>query len=180
MTASAAPTLALENISKRFGNVVANRSINWSLQSGRIYALLGENGAGKSTLMSILSGRYQPDKGTIRLNGRQVGFQSPAQALEQGVGMVYQRFMLVEPLTVTEIILLRRGPIRLRYSREAAEIRQLAERYGLAVDPEATVRDLSMGERQRVEILKLLHRRADILIFDEPTAVLTQTEIESL
>jgi len=180
MTVSPPPALALEKISKRFGDVVANRAISWSLPAGRIYALLGENGAGKSTLMSILSGRYQPDEGTIRLNGRPVRFQSPAQALEQGVGMVYQRFMLVEPLTVTENILLRRGPVSRARSREARAIRKLAGRYGLAVDPEATVRDLSMGERQRVEILKLLHRQADILIFDEPTAVLTQTEIESL
>jgi general nucleoside transport system ATP-binding protein len=180
MTVSAPPVLTLNSLSKRFGEVYANRAVSWSLQAGRIYALLGENGAGKSTLMSILSGRYQPDSGDIQLKERTARFQSPAQALEMGIGMVYQRFMLVESLTVTENILLRGGPIRLKAKQDIRRIRELAERYGLAVKPEALVRDLSMGERQRVEILKLLHRRADILIFDEPTAVLTHTEIEGL
>jgi simple sugar transport system ATP-binding protein len=180
MTLSAPPVLTLNSLSKRFGEVYANRAVSWTLQAGRIYALLGENGAGKSTLMSILSGRYQPDSGEIQLKGRPVRFQSPAQALEMGIGMVYQRFMLVESLTVTENILLRGGAIRLRANQDIRHIRELAERYGLAVKPEMIVRDLSMGERQRVEILKLLHRQADILIFDEPTAVLTHTEIEGL
>ncbi|MBC2733716.1 MAG: ABC transporter ATP-binding protein [Desulfobacteraceae bacterium] len=180
MTVSVPPVLTLNSLSKRFGDVYANRAVSWTLQAGRIYALLGENGAGKSTLMSILSGRYQPDSGGIQLKGRPVHFQSPAQALEMGIGMVYQRFMLVDSLTVTENILLRGGPIHLRANQDIRHIRELAERYGLAVKPEMTVRDLSMGERQRVEILKLLHRRADILIFDEPTAVLTHTEIEGL
>ena len=180
MTVSVPPVLTLNRLSKRFGDVYANRAVSWTLQAGRIYALLGENGAGKSTLMSILSGRYQPDSGDIQLKGRPVRFQSPAQALEMGIGMVYQRFMLVESLTVTENILLRGGPIRLSANHDIRRIRELAERYSLAVEPEAPVRDLSMGERQRVEILKLLHRRADILIFDEPTAVLTHTEIDGL
>lgn len=180
MTVSAPPVLMLNRLSKRFGDVYANRAVSWTLQAGRIYALLGENGAGKSTLMSILSGRYQPDSGDIQLKGRPARFQSPAQALEMGIGMVYQRFMLVDSLTVTENILLRGGPIRLQADQDARRIRELAERYGLAVKPEAPVGDLSMGERQRVEILKLLHRRADILIFDEPTAVLTHTEIDGL
>jgi len=180
MTVSAPPVLTLTSLSKRFGEVYANRAVSWTLQAGRIYALLGENGAGKSTLMSILSGRYQPDSGDIQLRGRPARFHSPAQALDMGIGMVYQRFMLVESLTVTENILLRGGPIRLRAKQDIRRIRELAERYGLAVEPEAPVRELSMGERQRVEILKLLHRRADILIFDEPTAVLTHTEIEGL
>ena len=180
MTASTPPALVLNAISKHFGDVRANRNVNWTLQAGRIYALLGENGAGKSTLMSILAGRYQPDSGHIHLKGRAVHFHSPAQALERGIGMVYQRFMLVESLTVAENILLRGGAIRPRNAREIQRIRELAEHYGLAVKPEATVRDLSMGERQRVEILKLLHRQADILILDEPTAVLTHAEIDSL
>jgi simple sugar transport system ATP-binding protein len=180
MTVSSPPALALQGISKRFGNVHANRAVSWSLQAGRIYALLGENGAGKSTLMSILAGRYQPDQGEILRQGRPVRFHSPAQALATGIGMVYQRFMLVAPLTVAENILLRQGAIRLHGAREVRRIRELAERYGLAVNPRATVGDLSMGERQRVEILKLLYRQAEILIFDEPTAVLTHAEIESL
>ena len=180
MTISPPPALALQDISKRFGEVHANRGVNWTFRAGRIYALLGENGAGKSTLMSILAGRYQPDQGDILRQGRPVRFLSPAQALAAGIGMVYQRFMLVAPLSVAENILLRRGPIRLRGSRETRRIRELAERYGLAVNPRATVGTLSMGERQRVEILKLLYRRAEILIFDEPTAVLTHAEIENL
>jgi ABC-type uncharacterized transport system ATPase subunit len=180
MTASSPPALALQGISKRFGDVHANRAVSWTLENGRIYALLGENGAGKSTLMSILAGRYQPDQGSILRRGQPVRFLSPAQALAAGIGMVYQRFMLVDPLTVAENIMLRRGPIRLHRVRENRRIRELAERYGLAVNPRATVGRLSMGERQRVEILKLLHRQAEILIFDEPTAVLTHTEIEGL
>ena len=180
MTVPLPPALALQGISKRFGDVHANRGVSWTLEAGRIYALLGENGAGKSTLMSILAGRYQPDQGEIRRRGQPVRFLSPAQALAAGIGMVYQRFMLVPPLTVAENILLRRGPIHLTSTRENRRIRELSERYGLAVNPRATVGTLSMGERQRVEILKLLHRRAEILIFDEPTAVLTHTEIESL
>jgi ABC-type uncharacterized transport system ATPase subunit len=180
MTVSPPPALALQGISKHFGDVHANRAVSWSLQAGRIYALLGENGAGKSTLMSILAGRYQPDQGEILRQGQPVRFHSPAQALAAGIGMVYQRFMLIAPLTVAENILLRRGPIRLHGARETRRIRDLAGRYGLAVNPRATVANLSMGERQRVEILKLLYRQAEILIFDEPTAVLTHTEIENL
>lgn len=180
MTSAPSPALELNNISKRFGDIHANRDVSWTLEPGRIYGLLGENGAGKSTLMSILSGRYQPDTGRIHRRGRPVRFQSPAQALEAGIGMVYQRFMLVAPLTVSENILLHGGAIRLRGDRKKAKIRDLAARYGLAVDPDAVVQDLSMGERQRVEILKLLHRQAEILIFDEPTAVLTHAEIDGL
>jgi len=180
MTVTPPPTLALQGITKRFGSVTANRAVSWTLHAGRIYALLGENGAGKSTLMSILAGRYQPDQGDILRQGQPVRFHSPAQALAAGIGMVYQRFMLVAPLTVAENIMLRRGPIHLNSARENRRIRELAERYGLAVNPRATVGNLTMGERQRVEIIKLLYRRADILIFDEPTAVLTHAEIESL
>ncbi len=172
--------LELSGITKHFGDIVANRAIDWSLDAGRIYALLGENGAGKSTLMSILAGRYQPDAGTIRRQGRMVRFQSPAQALAAGIGMVYQRFMLVAPLSVAENIRLHGAVGRSRGGRKGVPIRELAARYGLAMDPDALVQDLSMGERQRVEILKLLNRRADILIFDEPTAVLTHTEIAGL
>ncbi len=174
------PFLELTDITKRFGDTVANRNVSWSLAAGRIYALLGENGAGKSTLMSVLAGRYRPDGGEIRIGGRPVRFSSPAQALAAGIGMVYQRFMLVEPLTVAENVMLRGGPLRPRRRRDARAIRALADRYGLAVDPAATVASLSMGERQRVEILKLLHRGADVLIFDEPTSVLTRGEIENL
>ena len=122
MTVSPPPALALQGISKHFGDVHANRAVSWSLQAGRIYALLGENGAGKSTLMSILAGRYQPDQGEILRQGQPVRFHSPAQALAAGIGMVYQRFMLIAPLTVAENILLRRGPIRLHGTRETRRI----------------------------------------------------------
>jgi simple sugar transport system ATP-binding protein len=180
MTPPPPAVLELSGITKRFGEVAANRAIDWSLDAGRIYALLGENGAGKSTLMSILAGRYQPDAGTIRRQGRTVHFQSPAQALAAGIGMVYQRFMLVAPLSVAENIRLHGPAGRSRGDRKDVSIRALAARYGLAVDPDALVQDLSMGERQRVEILKLLTRRAEVLIFDEPTAVLTHAEIDGL
>ena len=176
------PILRLSGICKSFGATEANRDIDLDVFAGEIHAILGENGAGKSTLMSILAGRYRPDRGTIRLRGKPVRFANPAQALAAGIGMVYQRFMLVDSLTVTENILLGlgRGRLRLDMARAEGEIREFAERYDLHIDSSQTVSRLSMGERQRVEILKLLYRRAQILIFDEPTAVLSPPEIETL
>ncbi|MGX9366837.1 ABC transporter ATP-binding protein [Desulfoplanes sp. PS50] len=179
MNSPDAPVLQLKNITKRFGNLVANNKITLDIHAGKIHALLGENGAGKSTLMSVLSGRYQPDEGEIVLNNETVRFSSPSQALGRGIGMVYQRFMLIEPLSVVENIVLgtpSATPI-LDLKGAAARIRELSDQYGLVVDPMARVGDLSMGERQRVEILKLLFRNAEILIFDEPTAILTPSEI---
>ena len=173
------PLLQLSGITKRFGKLLANNRITLDIRQGSIHALLGENGAGKSTLMSVISGRYQPDEGEIILKGKPVRFTSPAQALSRGIGMVYQRFMLIEPMTVVENIVLgtsSRGVV-LDLASAADRIRELSEQYGLVVDPEARVADLSMGERQRVEILKLLFRNAEILIFDEPTAILTPPEI---
>lgn len=172
------PVISLRGVSKQFGSVFANRDVDFDLHGGRVHALLGENGAGKSTLMSILAGRYLPDGGTISLNGREVRFSSPAQALESGIGMVYQRFMLIESMSVAENLALSvaskvKGDV-------AAAIRETAGRFGLAVDPDKRVFELSMGERQRVEIVKLLMLDAEILIFDEPTAVLTPPEIDSL
>lgn len=172
------PVIALEGITKYFGPVVANHDVDFSFHSGRVHALLGENGAGKSTLMSILAGRYTADRGSVRVRGNEVSFSSPASALEHGIGMVYQRFMLIESMTVAENISLaafkniRRGDIH-------QVIVETARRYGLSVDPEKYVYELSMGERQRVEIIKLLLLDADVLIFDEPTAVLTPPEIDS-
>jgi simple sugar transport system ATP-binding protein len=171
--------LQLKGITKRFGSLVANDHITLDIHAGTIHALLGENGAGKSTLMSVLSGRYQPDEGEIVLNNETVRFSSPSQALARGIGMVYQRFMLIEPMSVVENIVLGTSsdsPL-LNLKGAARRIRQLSEQYGLAVDPDARIADLSMGERQRVEILKLLFRNAEILIFDEPTAILTPPEI---
>ena len=175
-----APLLSLKGITKRFGRVTANSGIDLDVYPGQVHAILGENGAGKSTLMSVLSGRYRPDEGEILLRGRPVSFSSPARALEMGIGMVYQRFMLVEPLSVAENIILGTTGMKLRLDLAGAcrEISRCSEHYGIMVDPRKKIWQLSMGERQRVEILKLLYRKAEILIFDEPTAILSPPEIE--
>lgn len=176
-----APALELRGITKRFGPTLANDRVDLTAHASEIHALLGENGAGKSTLMSILAGRYQPDAGEIFLDGDSVRFASSAEALARGVGMVHQRFMLVEALTVAENILLATGGGFLPDIRgETARIAELAERFSLEADPARRVADLSMGERQRVEILKLLRLGARILIFDEPTSVLTPGEAKAL
>lgn len=178
---NAQPLVRLAGISKYFGKVRANHDITLHIRPGFIKALLGENGAGKSTLMSILSGRLLPDAGTIEVDGTPTSFRSSKDALRAGIGMVYQHFMLVDSMTVAENVLLGQttGSI-LKPSRMNAEVAALAERYGLAVDPAARVHTLSMGERQRVEILKLLYRDSRVLILDEPTAVLTPSETEQL
>jgi general nucleoside transport system ATP-binding protein len=175
----------LRGITKRFaGGVLANDGINLDLGRGEILALLGENGASKSTLMSILYGLVRPDAGEIRLRGQPLRLGSAQDAIRHGLGMVHQHFMLVPRLTVTENLMLGRRPPRppLLEDRHqaAARIAELAHRYGLAVDPEARVDRLSVGQQQRVEILKALHRGAEILILDEPTAVLTPQEAEQL
>jgi len=174
------PVVRLDRICKRFGSVRANHNITLDIRPGRIKALLGENGAGKSTLMSILAGQYRPDSGTIEVDGLPVQFRSPKDALNYGIGMVYQHFMLVDAMTVTENLLLgqERGILKPKAMRE--KVIQLTERYGLHVEPDACISDLSMGERQRVEILKLLYRDCRVLILDEPTAVLTPLETEQL
>ncbi len=179
------PVLAvqLEGITKSFGRLVANDGVNLRVEQGTIHALVGENGAGKTTLMKILFGLYQPDAGTIRLEGKVARLRTPADALARGVGMVHQHFMLVRPFTVAENLTLAhektRGPF-LDTRRAVAEVRALSERHGLRVDPEAKVENLSVGEEQRVEILKALYHGAKILILDEPTAVLTPQETEDL
>lgn len=175
------PQVRLSGITKRFGPVLANDGISLSILPGRIKALLGENGAGKSTLMAMLAGRYRPDAGHIEVAGRRVAFASPREAIAAGIGMVYQHFMLVENMSVAENVLLgQEGGFVLSPTKMRAKVGELAERFGLAIDPGARVGDLSMGERQRVEILKLLHRESRVLIFDEPTAVLTPVEAEAL
>lgn len=175
------PIIALHGLSKSFGRVKANRDISLTFRPGRIKALLGENGAGKSTLMSMLSGRLQPDSGGITADGAALRFKSPADALQAGIGMVYQHFMLVDSMTVAENIFLGQAEhFVLSPAVMRAEVAALADRYGIAVDPAARVGALSMGERQRVEILKLLRRDSRLLIFDEPTAVLTPGETEQL
>ncbi len=175
------PLIRLENIGKRFGPVEANREITLDIAAGKILALLGENGAGKSTLMSILAGRLQPDSGQIYHNGSPVDFTSTRAAISAGVGMVYQHFMLIDAMTVAENVFLgQKNGFWLRPKQMNARVAELGQRYGLAIDPAAPVADLSMGERQRVEILKLLQRQSRVLIFDEPTAVLTPQETEQL
>lgn len=175
------PVVELKGISKYFGKLRANHEISLSIAPGRIKALLGENGAGKSTLMSILSGRLQPDAGSIAVGGKTVRLASPKEAHEAGIGMVYQHFMLVNSMTVAENVLLgNEWSFLLKPAEMNRKVRELSERYSLHVNPAARVRSLSMGERQRVEILKLLSRDSRVLIFDEPTAVLTPVETQQL
>ncbi len=179
--ASRPPVVRLEHITKRFGAVTANQDITLDIHAGRILALLGENGAGKSTLMSILSGRYHPDEGRILVDGKPTRFDSSREAIDAGIGMVYQHFMLVPTMTAAQNVLLgQEDSFIVSPKAQEERVAALSARYGLFVDPRARVRDLSMGERQRVEILKLLARNSRVLIFDEPTAVLTEPEAEAL
>src|SRR5512136_1060027 len=186
-------TLALQasGITKRFPGVLANDHVSFDLEKGEIHALLGENGAGKSTLMNILYGLYQPDEGEIRIGDKLTRITSPHDAIAQGIGMVHQHFMLVPPLTVTENIMLGQESVTsasqalgglsvLDRQTVAARVRELSHQYGLETDPDAYVRDLTVGAQQRVEIVKALYRSADILILDEPTAVLTPQEADEL
>ncbi|WP_375480542.1 ABC transporter ATP-binding protein [uncultured Nostoc sp.] len=173
--------LRLNNITKRFGSFIANDNINLSVASGTIHGILGENGAGKSTLMNIISGLYQPDAGEIYLQEQPIEITSPNEAIKLGIGMIHQHFMLVQKLTVTENIILgteKTWRLNLQYKQQ--EIAALSQAYGLEIDPTAKVENLSVGAQQRVEILKVLYRQAKLLILDEPTAVLTPPEVESL
>ncbi len=180
----AEPALAVEmkGIVRHFPGVLANDHVDFDLRVGEIHALLGENGAGKSTLMNILTGLYEPDEGAIWVKGRRVSFSSPREAIEAGIGMVHQHFMLVPSHTVTENILLGLDKPRfwLRLPEYDQQVAELSQRFGLKVDPKAKIWQLSVGEQQRVEILKMLYRGADVLIMDEPTAVLAPQEIEEL
>ena len=177
------PVLELRNITKQFPGVLANDHINLTLEEGEIHALLGENGAGKSTLMNILYGLYHPDEGEIFIRGQATKITGPTDAIRQGIGMVHQHFMLVPVLTVTENVMLGEETTKglvLDRKAVAGRIRELSERHGLHVDPEVKVENLSVGVRQRVEIIKVLYRHANILILDEPTAVLTPQEADDL
>ncbi|AZB42999.1 ABC transporter ATP-binding protein [Bacillus sp. FJAT-42376] len=170
-------------IRKEFPGIVANNNITLQVEKGEIHALLGENGAGKSTLMNVLFGLYQPEKGEIRVKGQKVDITNPNIANDLGIGMVHQHFMLVNNFTVTENIILGNEPSKMGKTnlKEAEQqVREISEKYGLAVDPQAKISDISVGMQQRVEILKTLYRGAEILIFDEPTAVLTPQEIKEL
>ena len=178
------PVLELRNITKQFPSVLANDHISLSLEQGEIHALLGENGAGKTTLVNILYGLYQPDEGEILVRGVPVRINSPSDAIRSGIGMVHQHFMLIPVLTVTENVMagdeLLIAAIFLDRKRAAARLREISLQHGLNVNPDAYVKDLPVGVQQRVEIIKLLFRNADILILDEPTAVLTPQEVERL
>ena len=180
---SAPPVLEVRGISKRFPGVLANDNISLTLRQGQVLGLLGENGAGKSTLMNMIYGLYKPDEGEILVNGEPVDINGPKDAIELGIGMVHQHFQLVDVLTVTENVMLGnervRGPF-LRREAARREIQQLSREYGLDVDPNALIADLPVGVQQRVEIIKALYRHADILILDEPTAVLTPQEARGL
>ncbi|QOR68617.1 ABC transporter ATP-binding protein [Cytobacillus suaedae] len=172
------------NIRKEFPGIVANDNITLTLRKGEIHALLGENGAGKSTLMGVLFGMYQPEQGVVKVNGKEVRITSPNVANRLGIGMVHQHFKLVENFTVTENIILGSEPLKgglvLNIEMAAKRIEELSKHYGLNVDPHAKIQDISVGMQQRVEIIKMLYREADVLILDEPTAVLTPNEIEEL
>ncbi|MHA0858408.1 ABC transporter ATP-binding protein [Paenibacillus sp. CMAA1364] len=175
--------LELKGITKRFPGVVANDNISFQLKRGEIHALLGENGAGKSTLMSIVFGLYQPDEGEIHVNGNFESIDNPNKAIDLGIGMVHQHFKLVEPFTVTENIILGMEPksgLKIDIKSASQKVKKLSEQYKLDLDPMATIDHISVGMQQRVEIIKTLYRGADILIFDEPTAVLTPQEVSEL
>ncbi len=177
-----APTIEMVNITKKFPGILANDNVSFSARPGEIHALLGENGAGKSTLMSILTGLYRPDCGEIRIKGHKVEFHSPKAAIDNGVGMVHQHFKLVKPFTVAENIILgqKNNNALNQYKLVTEKISDFCEKYGLQVDPKAKIWQLSVGEQQRVEIVKVLFKGAEILILDEPTAVLTPQEATDL
>jgi general nucleoside transport system ATP-binding protein len=179
-----AALLELRGITKRFPGVLANDDVNFDLRAGEVHALLGENGAGKSTLMNILYGLYTPDEGQVILRGKPIDLGSTKAAIEHGIGMVHQHFMLIPVMTVAENIVLATEPrhavVLMDYDAARKRVRELSERYGLLVDPDARIDRISVGQQQRVEILKALYRGAEILILDEPTAVLTPQEAKEL
>ncbi len=184
MTTSNQPIVQMQGIVKQFPGVLANDQVDFELLPGEIHALLGENGAGKTTLMNVLYGLYEPDAGQIYLRGRPVAFTNPREAIARGLGMVHQHFMLVSPISVADNIVLGqpspREPLLENPKTVQRRLVALSEQYGLAIDPAAEVWKLSVGEQQRVEILKTLYRGAEVLILDEPTAVLTPQEVDEL
>ena len=181
---SDAPVLELRGMTKQFPGVLANDRVDLELLRGEVHALLGENGAGKSTLMNILYGLYHPDEGEVLLNGKVVSFSSAKDAIESGIGMVHQHFMLIPVMTVAENIVLAEEPtyagVMLDIGEARKRVREISERFGLAVDPDARIQDITVAQQQRVEILKALYRGAEILVLDEPTAVLTPQEAKEL
>jgi general nucleoside transport system ATP-binding protein len=184
MAEQARPILELRGITKRFPGVLANDHVDFDLHRGEVHALLGENGAGKSTLMNILYGLYHPDEGEILINAEPVRISSPREAIGHGIGMVHQHFMLIPVMTVAENVVLAsepsKGGVFLDYEAAVERVRQLSAAFSFAIDPHAKVESITVGQQQRVEILKALYRGADILILDEPTAVLTPQEADEL
>ena len=175
--------IEMKDIVKKFGQFVANDHINLKVHKGEVHAILGENGAGKSTLMNVLYGLYKPTSGSIIINGKATELQSPRHAIDMGIGMVHQHFMLIQPFTVTENIILGVEPVKgivVDKNLAKQKVKDISQRYGMKVDPDAKIEDISVGMQQRVEILKVLYRGADTLILDEPTASLTPQEIEEL
>src|SRR5207244_11584883 len=181
---SAGPVLEMRGITKRFPGILANDHVSFDLMRGEVHALLGENGAGKSTLMSILYGLYHPDEGEILLDGKPIWFSSAKDAIGHGIGMVHQHFMLIPVMTVAENIVLAEEPtyggVLLDFAEATNRVRELSERVGLAVDPTARIQEITVAQQLRVAILKALYRGAEILILDEPTAVLTPQEAQEL
>jgi ABC-type uncharacterized transport system ATPase subunit len=184
MEAAPAPVLELRGITKRFPGVLANDHVDFDLQAGEVHALLGENGAGKSTLMNIVYGLYRADEGEIRLKGKPLSFTSSKDAIRNGIGMVHQHFMLIPVMTVAENIVLAEEPVRegvlLDYDAAARRVQELADSFNFHIDPHERIENIGVGQQQRVEILKALYRKADVLILDEPTAVLTPQEATEL
>src|SRR5579863_4056469 len=180
------PVLELRGITKKFGPVVANDRVDFDLDAGEVHALLGENGAGKSTLMSVLYGLYSPTSGEILVDGKPVSITSPIDSIDLGIGMVHQHFMFIPVMTIAENIVLGNEPVKggamgvLDRQTTRKRVRELSDTYGLAVDPDARIEDVTVGMQQRVEILRALYRNARILVLDEPTAVLTAQEITEL
>lgn len=175
--------IQMKDIVKKFGDFTANDHINLTVHKGEVHAILGENGAGKSTMMNVLCGLYRPTSGQIFINGKEVQFSSPKDAIDIGIGMVHQHFMLIQPFTVADNIILGVEPVKglvVDHKTARERVVELSERYGMKVDPDAKAEDISVGMQQRVEILKVLYRGADTLILDEPTASLTPQEIEGL
>jgi simple sugar transport system ATP-binding protein len=175
--------IELRDIVKRFPGVVANDGVNLTVRRGTIHAIVGENGAGKSTLVKTLYGAHQPDEGTITVDGQQRHFRSPKDAIAAGIGMVFQHFMLADNLTVWENVVLGHepgSPLRISIGAARQRLVELGNQYGLSVDPDDLIADLGVGEKQRTEILKVLYRGANILILDEPTAVLVPQEVDEL
>src|SRR5699024_6044053 len=174
----------MKNITKRFPGMIANKNINFDLEKKEIHVLLGENGAGKTTLMNILYGIYTQDEGDIFINGSKIKIKNPKDAISNGIGMVHQHFMLVHNFTVMENIVLGCEPVKsgIIFDKKSAfkKVKEIIDKYEFNIDPEVKIEDISVGQQQKVEILKILYRGADIIILDEPTAVLIPSEIKEL